>query len=184
MAEVQWLDEEEARAWRSFIRMSDVLRTQLARDLQQESGLSEADYAVLVQLSDEPEGRLRMTDLATRMLWSKSRLSHQIGRMESRGLVRKEDCPSDARGAFAALTPAGFAEIRRAAPAHVESVRRHFINLLNSEQLAQLGLISDRVLSHLMSLGVPDELTAAGATKPCPTADLRPTPDAQRLGGS
>jgi DNA-binding MarR family transcriptional regulator len=172
------LDEQEARAWRSFMRMTDVLRTQLARDLQQESGMSEADYAVLVQLSEEPEGRLRMTDLATRMLWSKSRLSHQIGRMESRGLVRKEDCPSDARGAFAALTPAGFAEIRRAAPAHVESLRRHFISLLNREQLAQLSAISDKVLSHLTSLGLSDELAATVAHGDCPTADLRATPSA------
>jgi DNA-binding MarR family transcriptional regulator len=164
----QWLDEDENRAWRGFLLMSERLRAQVARDLQHDSALSDADFTVLVNLSEEPEGRMRMTDLATRMTWSKSRLSHQIGRMEARGLVRKEECPSDARGAFAALTPAGFDEIRRAAPSHLQSVRRNFVDLLDRDQLTQLAVISEKVLAHLASVGPSDDLCPTVETT-CPT---------------
>jgi DNA-binding MarR family transcriptional regulator len=160
------------------MQMTELLRGQLARELQQISGMSDADYSVLVHLSADPEGRIRMTDLATRMTWSKSRLSHQIGRMEARGLVRKEECPSDARGAFAALTPAGLAEIQKAAPGHVDSVRRNFIGLLDREQLRLMASISETVLDHLKSLGASGELCQT-VDVPCPslTADSSPVAD-------
>jgi DNA-binding MarR family transcriptional regulator len=153
------------------MQMTDLLRAQVGRDLQRDSAMSDADYTVLVELSEDPAGRIRMTDLATRMMWSKSRLSHQIGRMEARGLVRKEECPSDARGAFATLTATGLAEIQRAAPAHLVSVRRNFVDLLDREQLRQLTSITERVLSHLRLLGASDDPYQATEAS-CPSLQI------------
>jgi DNA-binding MarR family transcriptional regulator len=145
--------------------MTERLRAQVARDLLVEAGLSDADYMVLVHLSEAADHRVRMNDLATRLNWSKSRLSHQLARMQARGLVERAECPSDARGAFAVLGPAGLAEIRRAAPMHVESVRRHLIDVLDAEQLAHLATIAERVVEHLRGESV---CTAARqAEAPC-----------------
>jgi DNA-binding MarR family transcriptional regulator len=146
---IRWLSPDEDRAWRAWLAMSERLRAQVARDLVADSGLSDADYMVLVHLSEAEEQLMRMNDLAARLNWSKSRLSHQLARMQARGLVERADCPSDARGAFAVLTPAGLAEIERAAPLHVASARRHLIDVLDPEQLAQLADIAERVIDHL-----------------------------------
>jgi len=143
----EWLDPLEARAWRAWVQSSAAVRAQLGRDLLAASGLSDADYAVLVQVSEQPDHRIRMSDLAVALRWSKSRLSHQVGRMAARGLVRREECPSDARGSFAVLTPCGLQEIERAAPHHVASVRRHFLNHLDRTQLAALAAIGEAVLA-------------------------------------
>jgi DNA-binding MarR family transcriptional regulator len=145
----RWLSAEEDRAWRACMAMTERLRAQVARDLLVDTGLSDADYVVLVNLSEAPGQRVRMSDLAARLDWSKSRLSHQLARMQARGLVERAECPSDARGAFAVLAPAGLAEIERAAPMHVESVRRHLIDVLDAEQLEQLAAIAERVVEHL-----------------------------------
>jgi DNA-binding MarR family transcriptional regulator len=153
MAQPNWLNERESAAWRGYITMSELLRAQLARDLVRETGLSDPDYAVLVQLSEAPDRQLRMSELAARMSWSKSRLSHQVGRMEERGLVQRAECPTDARGSLAVLTDRGFDEIRRAAPSHLASARRHFIDLLNAEQLDALAAIAAPVLDHLRGIG-------------------------------
>jgi DNA-binding MarR family transcriptional regulator len=129
--------------------MVERLRGQVARDLFTDSRLSEPEYVVLVQLSEAEGRRVRMTDLAARLNWSKSRLSHQLARMQARGLVSREECPSDARGAFAVLGSCGLAELERAAPLHVESVRRHLIDVLEPVQLTQLADIAERVIQHL-----------------------------------
>ncbi|MHB1536278.1 MAG: MarR family winged helix-turn-helix transcriptional regulator [Acidimicrobiales bacterium] len=155
MTETRWLEPEEQRAWRAWLAMSELLRSQIGRDLQAEAGLSEPDLAVLVHLSESPDHQMRMTDLAERLRWSKSRLSHQVGRMEARGLLRREGCPSDARGSFAMLTSGGVEEIRRAAPAHVASVRRHLIDVLDAGQLEQLTLIAERLAEHALAEGEP-----------------------------
>ena len=152
MDEPHWLDETEARAWRGYRRMRRLLDLQLARDLAHESGLSEADYDVLSDLSETADHRLRLTELATRMLWSKSRLSHHITRMQQRGLVRREECATDARGSVVVLTEAGLRAIETAAPGHVASVRRHLIDLLTAEEVAALGNLSERVVDHLAHL--------------------------------
>ena len=146
--EPQWLDPTEMRAWRGHLRMSWLLAAAIERDLRR-LGLSHPDYYVLVQLSESPDHRMRMTDLAEGIQWSKSRLSHHLDRMEARGLVRREDCASDARGAFACLTPAGLQAIQTAAPDHVGSVRRHFIDVLDDTQLGQLGDINETLIAHL-----------------------------------
>lgn len=145
--EPRWLDPVEMRAWRGHLRMSWLLAAAIERDLRR-LGLSHPDYYVLVQLSESPDHRMRMTDLAGGIQWSKSRLSHHIDRMEQRGLVRREDCASDARGAFACLTRQGLRAIQAAAPDHVESIRRHLIDLLSDEQLAALAGISETVIAH------------------------------------
>jgi DNA-binding MarR family transcriptional regulator len=129
--------------------MRRVLDAQLNRELERDSGLSEPDYDVLSNLSEQPGRRMRARELGARLQWSSSRLTHHIKRMERRGLVRREECADDARGADVELTDAGLASIESAAPAHVASVRRNFIDLLTDEQLAALRSISDIVLEHL-----------------------------------
>jgi DNA-binding MarR family transcriptional regulator len=165
--EPRWLTAQESRAWRGYLAMSDLLHSQLVSDLLAETGLSYADYQVLVTLSEAKDHSVRMTELAARLDWSKSRLSHQFSRMEARGLVTREECSSDARGAFAVLTDEGMDEIRRAAPWHVESVRRHLIDLLDAEQLKQLEGIAAAVLDHLRTLPVGRKLPV----DQCPGSD-------------
>jgi len=125
-----------------------MLMRQLDRDLHP-FGLSANDYEILVELSEAPRSQLRMTELADRTAQSRSRLSHQVSRMEDRGLVRREDCAGDKRGTFAVLTPHGMATIQRVAPSHVASVRRHFIDHLPADQLAALTASFTPILQRL-----------------------------------
>jgi DNA-binding MarR family transcriptional regulator len=145
----RWLDEGEQRAWRAFLRMHAQLAARLARELQTDSGLSDADYGVLVELSEAPDGRLRPYELQHRLIWEQSRLSHHLARMQRRGHVRREECPADGRGAFVVLTEAGRAAIEAAAPGHVEAVRRLFFDRLTPAQVAGLERLSTKVLDGL-----------------------------------
>jgi DNA-binding MarR family transcriptional regulator len=144
-----WLDDAEMRAWLGYRRMRLLLDLQVSRDLAENSRLSEADYDVLSNLSGTDGHRQRLSELSAHMRWSKSRLSHHLTRMQQRGLVTREDHPSDGRGAVIMLTDAGWQAIRDAAPRHVESVRRHFIDRLTDEQIRVLGDIADAVVEHL-----------------------------------
>lgn len=137
----EWLDDAELSSWRAYIEGSQRLVTQLERDLQRECGLSHAEYEVLVRLSEVADHRMRMTQLATQVVSSKSRLTHLVNRMEKAGLVRREVCPTDRRGAFAVLTEQGWEVLRKAAPVHVEGVRQHFVDLLTPEELSTLGSV-------------------------------------------
>ena len=148
-ATAHWLTSEQKAAWDSFIRMQEKLIGRLSRRVQADSGMSAADYIVLVKLTETSGGRMRFMDLAKLVEWEKSRMSHQVRRMTERGLVAKEECPDDGRGAFIVATPAGFKAIEDAAPMHVEHVRRLFIEALSQEELDMLARISDRVLAHL-----------------------------------
>jgi DNA-binding MarR family transcriptional regulator len=132
------------------------LDLQLGRELTDTSGLSESDYDVLSAVSEAEGHRCRLKELAASMLWSPSRLSHHIARMEQRGLVRREGCDSDGRGAVIVLTPHGWRTIQRAAPGHVESVRRHLIDLLSPEEIKTLGVIGEKVVGHLNDLEPSD----------------------------
>ncbi len=152
MGEPRWLDEREARAWRGYRRMTDLLALQIARDLACDAGLSDADYTVLAVLSESPERRLRQIELADRMLWSKSRLSHHLDRMEQRGLVKREQHAGNERAIDAVLTTHGGTVIEQAAPAHVASIRRHFIDLLTDDQIDALGDVTETVVQHLCAL--------------------------------
>ncbi|MFC1403583.1 MULTISPECIES: MarR family winged helix-turn-helix transcriptional regulator [Streptacidiphilus] len=148
-AEPRWLNDTEQHAWRSFLRMQAQLTTRLGRELQAESDLSIADYDVLVHLTDLEGGRRRILELARELDWEKSRMSHHLARMAKRGLIAREECEADGRGAFIAITPQGQAAIEAAAPRHVETVRRLVFDALTSEQVAALGAVSDRILEQL-----------------------------------
>ncbi|MFF0727090.1 MarR family winged helix-turn-helix transcriptional regulator [Streptomyces sp. NPDC004134] len=145
----RWLDPEEKAAWESFIRMQEKLIGRLSRRIHADSGMSASDYLVLVNLTERSSGRMRFLDLAKLVEWEKSRMSHQVTRMAKRGLVTKEECPEDGRGAFIVATPAGYKAIEEAAPQHVEHVRRLFIDALTPNQLSTLTRISKRVLDHM-----------------------------------
>lgn len=149
MAEPRWLDESEDRAWRGYRRMCLLLNAQIYRDLARESGLSEPDYDVLSTLSEARNHRYRLTKLAHRMLWSQSRLSHHVTRMQQRGLVTREECADDARGATIVLTKAGLTAIKEAAPGHVESVRKHLFDHLTHDQIRILADTTDTVVAAL-----------------------------------
>ena len=129
--------------------MRTLLDLQIARDLSKDSGLSETDYDVLSTLSEKPEGYWRARDLAAQLLWSTSRLAHHVGRMEQRGLVTRQPCTDDARGALISLTERGRAVLHKAAPPHVASVRRHLIDLLTADEVAALDTIASKVITHL-----------------------------------
>ncbi|HUY52551.1 MAG TPA: MarR family transcriptional regulator [Streptosporangiaceae bacterium] len=156
MAPTRWLTAPQERAWRRYRRMRTLLDLQIARDLHQDSGLSETDYDVLSTLSEGPDSRWRARDLAAQLLWSTSRLAHHVGRMEQRGLVARQPCADDARGALISLTEQGRATLRRAAPPHVASVRRHMIDLLTADEVAALDAIARKVITHLAGQVPPD----------------------------
>jgi DNA-binding MarR family transcriptional regulator len=146
---IRWLTEEEQRAWRGLLRMTSQLNARMNRQLQDDYGVSLADYDVLVVLSEAPAARLRVFEIADALAWEQSRVSHQLARMQRRGLIAREECQSDARGAFAVLTEAGRAAIERAAPAHVETVRQLVFDGLSRDQVAALVAITSDVLERL-----------------------------------
>jgi len=146
-----WLSAEQQVAWRAWLEATHLLGDRLEHDLKQSHDLSNAEYEVMVRLSESPDRRLRMSDLASRTLASKSRLSHQISRMEASGLVRREECPEDRRGAYAALTDQGWHVLVQAAPDHVASVRRWLVEALTAEEFIELGDLCSRVVQHLQA---------------------------------
>ncbi len=152
----KWLDEDQQAAWRAWIAASLLLPDRLSRDLQDEAGISLADYEILVHLSESPQRRLRMSDLADLTLSSRSRLSHQIDRLNDAGFVDREPCSEDRRGSFAVLTPRGWDFLVKAAPAHVASVREHLVDVLTPEEFATLGRICDKVVERLRPPGSGD----------------------------
>ncbi len=133
------------------MNLSQLLMRQLDRDLNAH-GLNGRDYEILVELSEAPDHRLRMTDLADATSQSRSRLSHQISRMENRGLVRRDDCEGDKRGTFAVLTDKGMDTIERVAPYHVDTVRRHFIDRLTPRQLDEIQACFQPIVDYLRKI--------------------------------
>ena len=131
VAPPRWLTPAEMEAWRAYILTSRRLMEILEQALN-DHDLSMADYEVLAQLSDAPERRMSMSELTAPALLSRSRLSHRMKVMEQAGLIRKEECPDDRRGAFAVMTEKGWEAIVAAAPDHVASVRRVFTDVLTS----------------------------------------------------
>lgn len=147
-----WLGDTEMTAWRAYIVGSALLEHRLNRELQVAHGLSIADYEILVSLSEAPDMQMRMSELANGIAHSKSRMSHQIRRMESEGLVRRQECPQDGRGVLAVLTEQGLAKLREAAPSHVQGVRDHMIDLLDADEQKTLAAVFSRLTDHLRSL--------------------------------
>jgi DNA-binding MarR family transcriptional regulator len=149
MTDARWLNDDQQHAWRAYLRMQGRLGARLHRQLQADSELSLADFDVLVQLTDVAEARVRVVELARALQWEQSRTSHHLARMQRRGLVVREECHEDRRGAFVVLTPAGRRAIEMAAPRHVETVRRLFFDRLTDEQVQTLATISDQILAGL-----------------------------------
>lgn len=149
-AETRWLTASEDHLWRSWLTVNALVLAALHRDLHAASGLSMTDLDTLVRLKDSPEGRLRVSELARVLQWERSRVSHQIRRMEQRGLLVRRECPEDARGAFVAITDAGRCAIDRAAPSHVAGVRRLLFDVLDDSDQSSLARILD-------SLAAPHE---------------------------
>ncbi|MGC5030698.1 MarR family winged helix-turn-helix transcriptional regulator [Micromonospora sp. DT229] len=145
----RWLNQDEQRTWRGFLAASRALMDTLDRELQRDAGMPHAYYEILVRLSEAPERRLRMSELADATGSSRSRLSHAVTRLEAAGWVRREDCPTDRRGQIARLTDEGFATLAAAAPGHVEGVRRHLFDALSPAQVDQLRRISEALNDHL-----------------------------------
>jgi DNA-binding MarR family transcriptional regulator len=155
--EPNWLSPREDHAWRAFQNAHHRLDAHLNRGLQ-ESGLSGADYEVLAVLSELEADRMSARDLRNALSWEKSRVSHQMRRMQTDGLICREPNPDDARSTMVCLLPAGRAAIEKAAPRHVEDVRQNFIELLSPAELDMLTALNERVLRHL----VKDDSSPAG----------------------
>ncbi|BCB78660.1 MarR family winged helix-turn-helix transcriptional regulator [Phytohabitans flavus] len=143
------LTPTEMVGWRAYIESSQRLMTQLEEDLRADSGLTFNDYHVLVLLSEAPGQRLRMGELASRLVFSPSRLTYQIGSMEKRGLVARESCPDDRRGSEAVLTAEGLRALREAAPHHLRSVRANFMDDLDEAEIAVLTRVFTRLGERL-----------------------------------
>ncbi|RAG87239.1 MarR family transcriptional regulator [Streptacidiphilus pinicola] len=139
MTEPRWLDEGERAAWIAFLTATNLVNRKLEQQLKDDAGLSHTQYEVLVQLNAAADGALRMTELADRLVTSKSGLTYQITQLERAGLVSRRSCPSDVRGVFAEITERGREVLRFAAPGHVEAVRNALIDVLTPEQLTHLA---------------------------------------------
>lgn len=163
MTEQRWLTAEEQRTWRAYLAAGALLQENLNRRLQQDSGLPLTYYEILITLSETPDRMLRMTELAERCRASRSRLSHAVARLAEAGWVRRQECPTDKRGAFALLTDEGFAQLSEAAPQHVSAVREYLFDVLTPEQVGQFGEICAAIRDGFIERGL-----AAG----CPSATL------------
>lgn len=153
MPEPQWLTAKEQRAWRAYIESAKVLFDALDRQLQRDAGMPHAYYEILVALSEAQERSMRMSELAERTLSSRSRLSHAIARLEERGWVVREECPTDRRGQVACLTDLGFRTLVEAAPGHVNAVRRYLIDVLTPEQVEQIAVVGSLIVAQVRSGG-------------------------------
>jgi len=145
----RWLDRDEQDVWRSFLTATRLFFDQVERQLQQDSGLPHAYYEILVRLSEAPDRTLRMSQLASTSLSSRSRISHAVARLEESGWVRRRPAPDDRRGALAQLTDEGMACLAGAAPGHVETVRTYLFDPLTPQQLAALRDATDAMVANM-----------------------------------
>jgi DNA-binding MarR family transcriptional regulator len=153
MSEPRWLDATQQNDWRAYVDGSIRLNEIMDRDLKTRHGLSVSEYEILVRLSEAPEWRLRMAELAEHASQSRSRLSHTCSRLESKGLVQRNNCPNDKRGVFAQLTGEGYATLERAARDHVETVRNFFVDVIDPADLAAIGRAFTRVVKRIDEIG-------------------------------
>ncbi|MET8828074.1 MarR family transcriptional regulator [Streptomyces sp. NPDC004610] len=146
MPEPRWLTPDEAEVWARYREVLRELQRAQDQQLQQDSGISAADYALLAPLSESENGALRARDLGAEVGWERSRLSHQISRMEKRGLVTREPCADDARGMMVCLTVHGRSVIEAAAPGHADTVRRLFFDPFTPAETHDLGVMLAKIL--------------------------------------
>jgi DNA-binding MarR family transcriptional regulator len=147
---------EELRIWRDFIETGERLRAVLASRLQSESDLTTGDYAVLLALSEAAGKRLRSSDLALQIAWERSRLSHHLGRMESRGLIERQPCATDSRGSEVVLTELGTTHFRRASAPHLRAVQDLFIDALTPQLLDQVDEVTRALQARLDATGTTE----------------------------
>src|SRR3954451_17012825 len=166
LTDVRWLTPEEQSVWRAFLDVSRLMSEQMNRQLTDESGMSLPEYEILVALSEAPDRRLRMSELANRVLSSRSRITHTVGRMEERGHVHREACVDDGRGVLCALTDAGFAVLEAAAPGHVESVRQAMFDPLTADEVESFGIALRKIRE---AFGRPGTVCGDGLPRPLPT---------------
>ncbi|MEU9443176.1 MarR family transcriptional regulator [Streptomyces sp. NPDC048304] len=149
----RWLSPEELRAWRAYLAATRLLEDAVDRQLQQDAGMPHLFYSVLANLSDAPDRRLRMTDLAETLKITRSRLTYAVSRLERDGLVRREECRWDKRSSIAVLTEKGMAVLERTAPGHVDTVRATLFDRLTPEQVGQLEEICTVIARGLQGEG-------------------------------
>jgi DNA-binding MarR family transcriptional regulator len=166
----RWLSQVEQETWRSFLAACTAFFSATDAQLQRDSGMPLAYYEILVRLSEAPGRHLRMSQLAEATAASKSRASHAVARLEERGWVRRDECPTDRRGQFASLTEEGFAVLEAAAPGHVEQVRKSLFDALSPEQVKHLREICEAMLA----VGNPDLVTGASCASACSAEDEVP----------
>jgi DNA-binding MarR family transcriptional regulator len=148
----RWLNQDQQKNWRAWISTSILLSNRLSQELSEDNGLTLNDYEILVRLSESDGRAMRMSELANQTLLSRSRLSHQIDRMSKAGLVERAVCDTDRRGQLARMTDLGWEKLVKAAPDHVESVRKHFVDILTDDEFTALGLALRKIADHLESL--------------------------------
>ncbi|MDQ6847065.1 MAG: MarR family transcriptional regulator [Candidatus Dormibacteraeota bacterium] len=154
-SEPRWLTDAEQRTWRAFRESARLLFAQLDRDLSRDAGMAAGTYATLVVLSEAPRRTLRMNELAEATMSSPSRMSHAVERLVELGWVERTTCPSDRRGWLATLTDSGFGALAAAAPRHVEHLRTYLFSGLSETDVAELGRITESVLSRLPASAAP-----------------------------
>ncbi|WP_328610554.1 MarR family transcriptional regulator [Amycolatopsis sp. NBC_00345] len=172
MSEPRWLSDDEQQVWRDFSLATAMLQAHLEGQLQHESGMPHTYYEVLVSLSEAEGRRLRMSELAAVRSSSRSRLSHAVARLEAKGWVRRESCPTDKRGAWAVLTDEGFAALEEAAPGHVQAVRESLFDPLAPGQVAALGEISAAILKQLRPRCAAAAAAEEAAASSAPVVEL------------
>ena len=143
------MDATELRVWRDFVETGDHLRALLASRLQAESDLSTGDYAVLLALSEASGKRMRSSELAAHIDWERSRLSHHLGRMESRGLIGREKCLDDSRGSEIVLTATGASQFRSASAPHFRAIQELFLDALDTSLLGKVDEVTKALKEHL-----------------------------------
>lgn len=143
------MNDAEQRMWRRYRDVNQLLELAVERQLQRDASMSQSDYSVLVSLSEAQGPGLRARELGAALGWDRSRVSHQVRRMEGRGLVAKGECAEDGRGTVVTLTPEGAEAIARVAPLHVDKVRELFIDVLTEDEVGMLTDIYERVVARI-----------------------------------
>jgi DNA-binding MarR family transcriptional regulator len=153
----RWLDPEERRAWLAYIGFSTLLSDHLNRQLRREAGVTHADYTLLAHLSSVPDQTLTMSELAERLRITRSRLTHAVTRLQQSGYVDRRDDPANRRNQLALLTPQGREFLERAAPGHVEAVRRAVFDALTPEQVRQFAEIGEAISTALQDADATED---------------------------
>ena len=170
MTQPQWVSGPDQAAWRSFLTGSQLLTTQLDKEMREAHGIGMPEYEILVRLSEHDDRTMRMALLATDTTMSRSRLTHSVARMEKKGLLERFSIPEDGRGVNCAMTDAGWDLLVTAAPTHVAGVRSHLVDLLAPEEMASLGRIFMKVTTHMREIGKGPVDISSASFEPTPPA--------------